>query len=116
MGERSERTSQHGEWHAAWVTALTDLEADVAQVEAMITDDHLNRDHPVVDPWTPPTGLGPLPLDLRPRADALLQRQLAAAQNIALALATNRRHAAFADRVESGSAGAPRPSYVDFAA
>jgi hypothetical protein len=104
------------DWHAAWVAALGALEADVTQVESMITGDHLHRDNPPVDPWTPPVGLGPLPLDLRPRADALLQRQLSAAHNLTLALATNRRQAAIADRIETGGAGAPRPSYVDYAA
>jgi hypothetical protein len=101
------------DWHSAWTAALDALEADVAQVEAIISADHRMRDHPTVDPWTPPPGLGPLPLDLRPRADAILGRQLAAAHGIALALGANRKHAALASRIEAGAAGAPRPSYVD---
>lgn len=103
------------EWRAAWAAALDDLEADVEQVEAMLADDHMRRDHAPVNPWTPPHGLGPLPLDLRPRADAILNRQLSAARDIALALGTNRRHAAFAAKVEAGGDGGPRPSYVDCA-
>ncbi len=105
-----------GNWHAAWTAALDELEADVARVESLLVEDHVLRDNPVADPWSPPAGLGPLPLDLRPRADAILNRQLSAAQNIALALTTNRQHAAFAAKVESGSDGAPRPTYVDYAA
>jgi hypothetical protein len=102
-------------WHAEWAAALDELEADVVSVEAMLTDDHLMRDNPVTDPWSPPQGLGPLPLDLRPRADGILSRQLAAAQQITLALATNRRQAAFAAKVEVGAQGAARPAYLDCA-
>lgn len=101
------------DWHGAWTAALDALEADVAQVEAMITEDHRMRDNPTPDPWHPPAGLGPLPLDLRPRADAILARQITAARDLALALGANRRHAALASRIEVGTAGAPRPSYVD---
>lgn len=103
------------EFRAAWKAALDELEADVDQVEAMLADDHMRRDHPVTNPWSPPQGLGPLPLDLRPRADGILTRQLAAARDLALALGTNRKQAAFAARIETGSAGAARPSYIDAA-
>jgi hypothetical protein len=103
------------EFHAAWLAALDELEADVAHVEAMLTDDHLQRDYPVSNPWSPPQGLGPLPLDLRPRADAILTRQLMAARDITLALGTNRKQAAVAARIETGLSGAPRPSYIDAA-
>jgi hypothetical protein len=103
------------EWRAAWAAALDELESDVEQAEALLADDHMQREHPPVNPWRPPQGLGPLPLDLRPRADAILNRQLTAARDIALALGANRRHAAFAAKVEGGSDGGPRPSYVDCA-
>ena len=103
------------EWHAAWTAALDELETDVAQVEALLADDHLLRDNPVVNPWSPPEGLGPLPLDLRPRADAILTRQITATQAVVVTLATNRRQAAFAERVEAGGSGAARPAYLDCA-
>ena len=103
------------EWHVAWAAALDELEADVILVEAMIDEEHRVRDLPVANPWTPPQGLGPLPLDLRPRADAILNRQLAATQAIAVALATNRRQAELLVRVESGATPS-RPAYVDCAA
>ena len=102
-------------WHAEWAAALDELEADVVSVEAMLTDDHLMRDNPVTDPWSPPQGLGPLPLDLRPRADAILARQIAAAGAVSTALASNRRQAAVAARIETGGQPAPRPAYVDCA-
>ena len=103
-----------GEWHRAWTAALDELEADVTRVEALLADDHRARDLPVADPWAPPQGLGPLPLDLRPRADAILGRQLAATQAIAVALTTGRRQAEMLSRVESGAAPS-RPAYVDCA-
>jgi hypothetical protein len=104
------------EWHGAWVAALDALEADVHQVEAMLTEDHRLRDAPVVSPWTPPEGLGPLPLDLRPRADAILSRQIAAAGAVVAAIAGNRRQAQLAGRIEAGRQAQPaRPAYVDCA-
>ena len=103
-----------GEWHRAWVAALDELEADVTQVEALLADDHRTRDVPMADPWAPPEGLGPLPLDLRPRADAILNRQIAATQAIAVGLVTGRRQAEMLSRVESGSTPR-RPAYVDCA-
>ena len=102
------------EWHVAWAAALDELEADVILVEAMIDEEHRVRDLPVANPWTPPQGLGPLPLDLRPRADAILNRQIAATQAIAVGLVTGRRQAEMLSRVESGSTPR-RPAYVDCA-
>ena len=103
------------EWRAAWLAALDELDRDVEAVEALLIYDHSRRQLPVSDPWAPPAGLGPLPLDLRPRADGILSRQLAAANAITVALATNRRQAAVAARIETGGDTAPRPSYVDCA-
>ena len=106
-------TAQGG-WHEAWTAALDELDADVTRVEALLVDDHLVRDIPLTDPWAPPQGLGPLPLDLRPRADAILQRQLAATQALTTALAHGRRQAEMLARVETGASPA-RPAYVDCA-
>jgi hypothetical protein len=102
------------QWPEAWAAALDELEADVARVEALLADDHRVRDLPVADPWSPPPNLGPLPLDLRPRADAILSRQIAATQVLAVALTGNRRQADLLTRVESGAAPR-RPAYVDCA-
>lgn len=103
------------DWNREWTAAVDALEADVAAVEAMLADDHLLRDHPTTDPWQPPQGLGPLPLDLRARADAILQRQIATTRAITIALAANRRQAAMASRIETGAHGAARPAYLDHA-
>jgi hypothetical protein len=101
-----------GEWHQAWTAALDELEADVDRVEALLADEHLVRDLPPADPWSPPAGLGPLPLDLRPRADAVLGRQIAATQAVALAITVNRRQAEMVTRIEAGQEPR-RPSYLD---
>jgi hypothetical protein len=99
-------------WRRAWSDALDALDADVAEMETLLADDHRVRDTALTDPWRPPTGLGPLPLDLRPRADGILRRQLAAAENLTRALATNRQQATVAGRIESGH-GPGSAAYVD---
>jgi hypothetical protein len=100
------------DWRQAWAAVLDELELDVVVAEALLADTQRERDLPITDPWTPPAGLGPLPLDLRPRADALLTRQLSAAVAVACALATTGRQAAVAGRLETGH-DVLRPSYVD---
>jgi hypothetical protein len=102
------------DWRSAWIQALDAVEAEVSQVEALLEDDHRVRDAPAYDPWTPPEGLGPLPLDMGPRADAILARQLAAAQSVVLAISANRQQAMLASRIESGRQATPlRPAYLD---
>ncbi|MFI5953592.1 hypothetical protein [Cryptosporangium sp. NPDC051539] len=101
------------EWRSAWTAALDDLEADITQIEELLRSDQFTRDTPTIDPWTPPEGLGPLPLDLRPRADRILARQTAAAEEVARAMAVNRRQAALTNRIELFDSGAARPSYLD---
>jgi len=103
------------EWRTAWISALDELEADVDAVERMITEEHRNQNLPAATPWAPPPGLGPIPLDLRPRADCILARQLEAARAAAMAITANRRQAAFASRVEVGTAGKGVPTYIDCA-
>jgi hypothetical protein len=103
------------DWRDAWIDALDALEADVDAVEQMIKDEHARRDLPQATPWEPPAGLGPLPLDLRPRADFILTRQIEAAQALSRAITANRKQTAFASRVEVGTPGKAIPSYVDYA-
>lgn len=102
-------------WRHAWVTALDALEADVEVVEKMIEHEHRSQTLPAAAGWTPPADLGPLPPELRPRADDILARQLAAAHAAASAITANRQQTAFAARVEVGTAGKSVPSYVDCA-
>ncbi|GAB1694682.1 hypothetical protein [Krasilnikovia sp. M28-CT-15] len=102
-------------WRSAWVGALDELEANVEVIEQMIRDEHRRQDLPEATPWEPPPGIGPIPLDLRPRAEGILARQLETAKAAALAITANRRQTAFAARIEVGTAGKAIPSYVDCA-
>jgi hypothetical protein len=102
------------DWRSAWVRALDELEADVEAVERMIREEHRTQDLPPATPWQPPPGLGPLPLELRPRADMILTRQLDAAKAAVLAITANRRQTAFAAKVEVGTAGKAVPTYLDY--
>jgi hypothetical protein len=100
------------DWAGAWSAALDELELDVAQVEAMLADERRNAETPPADLWRAPTELGALPLELKPRADEILTRQLRVAEEIAKRLTSNRRQFAVTSRIETGEA-VKRPVYVD---
>ncbi len=101
-------------FHDAWVAALDALELDVESAETLLADDQRMRDRPLSDPWHPPADIGPLPLDLRPRADAILSRQIAVGQAIAQAMVTNRKQATLLSKIKNGPDNR-RPAYVDCA-
>ncbi|GAB2677827.1 hypothetical protein [Thalassiella azotivora] len=105
-------------WHEAWSRALHGMELDVVQAEALLTAVHAGADLPSPDEvsrrrWSPPTGLGPLPIALQDRAAALLARQQEVGRRLAEAAHTNRQHqrAAVAHR----EAPPAVPVYVDVA-
>ncbi|MFF5295632.1 hypothetical protein [Paractinoplanes globisporus] len=102
------------DWRGAWTAALDDLELDVSQVEIMLADEHRHAETPPASLWRPPTELGALPLELKPRADEILTRQLRAAEEIARRLTANRQQMAMTSRIETGEA-IKRPVYVDCA-
>jgi hypothetical protein len=102
----------NGDWRGAWTEALDELELDVARVEAMLDDEHRHAETPPADLWKPPTELGALPLELKPRADEILTRQLKAAEEIARRLTANRRQTVMTARIETGES-VKRPVYVD---
>jgi len=102
----------NNDWHGAWSSALDSLELDVAEVEAMLADERRHADHPPADLWRPPPDLGALPLELKPRADEILTRQIEAAREIARRLTANRQQHAMTTRIETGEA-VKRPVYVD---
>jgi hypothetical protein len=104
---------ESGNWRSAWVAALDALDADVVAIESMLLEEQRIRDLPRADPWSPPAGMGPLPLDLRPRADAILARQASAAQQLIMAIASNRRQTALVAKIEMGGVGKAAPAYVD---
>jgi hypothetical protein len=101
-----------GDWRDAWTAALDELEMDVATTEAMLIDGHRLAETPASDPWRPPTELGALPLELRPRADEILTRQLKVAEQIARRLTATRQQTAMTARIETGEA-VKRPVYLD---
>jgi hypothetical protein len=102
------------DWRGAWTAALDELELDVAAIEAMLADEHRNAGTPPADLWRPPTELGALPLELKPRADEILTRQLRAAEEIARRMVSGRQQIAMTARIETGEA-VKRPVYVDCA-
>jgi len=102
------------DWRGAWKAALDELELDVARTEAMLADEHRNAVTPPADLWRPPTELGALPLELKPRADEILTRQLKVAAEIGRRLTANRQQMAMTSRIETGEA-VKRPVYVDYA-
>ncbi|WP_051385443.1 hypothetical protein [Actinokineospora inagensis] len=104
-----------GAWNRAWAEALDRLEADVASAEALLVDEHMLRELPKFDPWKPPAGLGPLPLDMRPRADAVLARQLQLATKLAAAMAGAAMHSLVVGKMVDDSHDRARPSFVDVA-
>ncbi|GIE97862.1 hypothetical protein [Paractinoplanes rishiriensis] len=101
-----------GDWNGAWAAALDELELDVAQIETMLADEHRHAETPPASLWKPPTELGALPLELRPRADEILTRQLRAAEELGRRLTANRQQMAMTARMETGEAN-KRPVYVD---
>lgn len=93
-----------------WEAALTELELDLAETEAMLNSDHV----PLVDTaWQTPSGLGPLPEPLRERAQLLVDRQAEVAQRLAEALVLSRRQARLTETLKAG--GPRRPVYLDTA-
>jgi hypothetical protein len=101
-------------WEVAWSRALDDLELDLHATEQMLADLHADAEAALearTATWTPPTGLGPLPVSLQDRGRALLERQLAAARAITTQLAANRRHVAAAEAMSARNES--RPLFVD---
>jgi len=96
------------DWEAAWDAALTALELDVDVAERMLGHDHLPA---TPDPWTVPTGLGPLPAALADRARALLDRQVEVSRRVAEAAVLARRHGQVAQAMRS--APPALPVYLD---
>lgn len=94
-------------WEAAWSHALTELELDVAQAEALLRADHEATAAVRTHPWAPPTGLGPLPASLAQRAQALLDRQLDVARRTAEAALLSRRHLVAVDAMRERPPAVP---------
>lgn len=100
-------------WDAAWSAALADLELAADDAERLLASAHLPPTAEVarVAAWQPPVGLGPLPLGLRARAQALLERQIDLARRTADAARVSRRQARATDALSSR--GPALPVYLD---
>ncbi len=97
------------DWDVAWLTALDELELAADEAERLLASTHPPAAE--VPRWTPPTGLGPLPLALRTRAETLLARHIDVARRTAAAAAMSRREAAVVQQI---TAKAPAlPVYLD---
>jgi hypothetical protein len=98
------------DFHESWVAALAVLDLDVERAENLLQANVVV--FPDLVPWTPPTGIGTLPLPLLERARFLHARQLEVAEMLASAIVGNRRQAALADAIDS-TRPAARPVFVD---
>ncbi|TQL01642.1 hypothetical protein [Cellulomonas sp. SLBN-39] len=96
-------------WHARWEQALHEMELDVESAERLLEAAHLPdvADVARAAAWRPPSGLGALPLPLRDRAQALLDRQLDAAARIAQAVVVSRRHLHATRTIEARTPAVP---------
>jgi hypothetical protein len=101
-------------WRDAWTAALDEFEMDVADIEVLLADVHRMAETPLANHWLPPQDLGALPLELKPRADEILTRQLATAEEIARRITSTRRQQAVTARIETGEQ-VKRPVYLDCA-
>ena len=69
----------------SWENVLADLESRVQLAEQAL-DDGAQFDTSLLQPWTPPDGLGPLPERLRERAVSVLAQQADIEQRLATAM------------------------------
>ncbi|MGY1820351.1 hypothetical protein [Geodermatophilus sp. SYSU D00079] len=100
---------------AEWATVLDDLEGEVlaaaASMDAERTEEIEAWGRRAQD-WVPPTGLGPVPPDLRERAARLLQHQLEVAEALVEAIIQSRRQRDVAARMTYAPTR-PVASYID---
>jgi hypothetical protein len=98
-----------------WQEALSELEGDVLAAERTLARgraDEIAGWGRRSDDWIPPTGLGPVPPDLRERAMRLLQHQLAIAEALVERITQSQRQRDVAARMSYGP-GRPVASYID---
>ncbi len=99
----------------AWTEALDALEGDVLAAEQTLAR---NRADEIAawgrrsTDWIPPSGLGPLPDDLRERAARLLQHQLAVAEELVERITQSRKQRDVAARMNYGPSR-PVASFID---
>ena len=97
-----------------WDGVLGELEAQVVAFEDVLAAaraDEIDAWNQRTSGWVPPTGLGPLPPQMRERAARLLQSQLEAAERIVAQITSSRRQRDLAARMSYATR--PVPAYVD---
>lgn len=98
--------------HEAWQVTLDRIELDVVRAEIALANGATIR----TDEWDVPADHGPLPTDLRPRAEEILARQQTVLTQIAEQLGTTLRQQAVVERVGRSTAASQVPIYVDVSA
>jgi hypothetical protein len=100
------------DWDTAWAAALDVLELGVVEAEGLLSASHLI---PATrgQRWVPPELPGPLPGNLRARAEAILDRQVRVSHQLAHGMAVNRRELRLAQRMNSGTMDRTTPAFVD---
>ncbi|MGY1885737.1 MULTISPECIES: hypothetical protein [unclassified Blastococcus] len=110
-------SSTSGDRHppADWREALDQLEGDVLDAQESLARGRAEEiaawGRRSTD-WVPPSGLGPIPADLRERAARLLQHQLAVAEALVERIIQSQRQRDVAARMSYG-AERPVPSFID---
>lgn len=94
---------------AVWEHELERLELEVLSVERLLR----GLDGAPLEPWTPPSALGAMPVDLAARAQDLLARQRVAAKALTGALEQAQKQVAYAGRVIDITGRVPEPIYFD---
>jgi hypothetical protein len=93
----------------AWARALDALEAHLLVARELAA----GRSPAVPLPWSPPTGLGPLPAELVDRARALQVQQQALLAELPAVIGRTRRQLSVTKRVSDATASPHRPVYID---
>ena len=112
-GDRRRQPGQQP--NRAWDEALDALEGDVLAAEQTLARDRAEEiaawGRRSTD-WIPPSGLGPLPDDLRERAARLLQHQLAVAEQLVERITQSQKQRDVAARM-SYAPTRPVASFID---
>ncbi|SDN58567.1 hypothetical protein SAMN05660199_00340 [Klenkia soli] len=98
-----------------WSEALDEIEDDTHRAETTLahaTPEEIAAWGRRSSDWVPPSGLGPLPADLRERAARLLQHQLAVAEALVEGITQSRRQRDLAARM-SQAPSRPTSSFID---
>ena len=112
-----ERRGRRGESRSGgtWHQALSELEGEVRAAEDTLSRgraDEIAAWGRRSEDWIAPSGLGPLPEDLRERAMQLLQHQLAVAEALVERITQSQRQRDLAARMSYGPAR-PAAAFID---